>query len=44
MTPTALIIRTAGTNCDRELAHAFELAGSETRTVHLSKLIDSPGA
>jgi phosphoribosylformylglycinamidine synthase len=42
MTPTALIIRTAGTNCDRELAHAFELAGSETRTVHLSKLIDSP--
>lgn len=42
MTPTALIIRTAGTNCDRELAHAFELAGSETRTVHLSRLIDSP--
>lgn len=42
MTPTALIIRTAGTNCDRELAHAFELAGSETRTVHLSRLIDAP--
>ncbi len=42
MTPTALIIRTAGTNCDRELAHAFELAGSETQTLHLSHLIENP--
>ena len=37
-----LIIRTAGTNCDRELAHAFELAGATTETVHLNKLIDDP--
>jgi phosphoribosylformylglycinamidine synthase subunit PurQ / glutaminase len=43
MTPTTLIIRTAGTNCDRELAHAFELAGSETQTLHLSQLIENPG-
>jgi phosphoribosylformylglycinamidine synthase subunit PurQ / glutaminase len=42
MRPTTLIIRTAGTNCDRELAHAFELAGSDTFTVHLNKLIDDP--
>ena len=42
MTPTALIIRTAGTNCDRELAYAFELAGSETATLHLNELIESP--
>jgi phosphoribosylformylglycinamidine synthase subunit PurQ / glutaminase len=42
MRPTTLIIRTAGTNCDRELAHAFELAGSDTVTVHLNKLIDDP--
>lgn len=42
MTPTALIIRTAGTNCDRELAHAFHLAGAETRTVHLNELIAQP--
>lgn len=42
MTPTALIIRTAGTNCDRELAHAFELAGCETATLHLNELIDDP--
>ncbi len=42
MTPTALIIRTAGTNCDVELAHAFELAGCETATLHLNELIDDP--
>lgn len=43
MKPTTLIIRTAGTNCDRELAHAFELAGTATRTVHLNMLIEQPG-
>ena len=42
MAPTTLIIRTAGTNCDRELAHAFELAGAATRTVHLNALIAQP--
>ena len=42
MTPTALIIRTAGTNCDRELAHAFKLAGAQTITVHLNQLIKEP--
>jgi phosphoribosylformylglycinamidine synthase subunit PurQ / glutaminase len=40
--PTALIIRTAGTNCDRELAHAFELAGAQARTLHLNELIAAP--
>ncbi len=39
MTPTALILRTAGTNCDRELAYAFELAGAATRLVHVNQLI-----
>ena len=42
MTPTALIIRTAGTNCDAELAHAFKLAGSDAVTLHLNQLIDDP--
>lgn len=41
-TPNTLIIRTAGTNCDRELAHAFELAGAKTQTLHLNTLIDQP--
>jgi len=42
MTPTCLIIRTAGTNCDRELAHAFQLAGAKVQTVHLNRLIEEP--
>ncbi|WP_432800203.1 phosphoribosylformylglycinamidine synthase subunit PurQ [Poriferisphaera sp. WC338] len=42
MKPKTLIIRTAGTNCDRELAYAFELAGAETETHHLNDLIANP--
>lgn len=42
MKPLALIIQTAGTNCDRELAFAFELAGADTRTVHVNQLIEDP--
>lgn len=42
MQPTTLIIRTAGTNCDRELVHAFETAGAATQTIHLNRLIDEP--
>ena len=42
MKPLTLIIRTAGTNCDRELAHAFELAGASVQVVHLNELIEQP--
>jgi phosphoribosylformylglycinamidine synthase len=42
MKPYALILRAAGTNCDRELAHAFELAGANSGTVHLNHLIQDP--
>lgn len=42
MKPRTLIIRTAGTNCDVELAHAFALAGSTPETIHLHRLIDEP--
>ena len=42
MKPSCLIIRTAGTNCDRELAHAFELAGAKTQTIHINRLIEQP--
>ena len=37
-----MIIRTAGTNCDRELAHGFEQAGAAVETVHLNQLIGRP--
>lgn len=43
MTPSTLIIRTAGTNCDAELAHAFEQAGAMTQTIHIARLIEQPG-
>jgi len=40
--PRTLILRTAGTNCDRELAHAFTLAGSEVQIMHVRRLMESP--
>jgi len=40
--PTALIIRTAGTNCDAEMVRAFDLAGAATELVHLQTLIREP--
>jgi len=43
MTPKTLIIRTAGTNCDAELAYAFEQAGAGTETIHIARLIEQPG-
>jgi phosphoribosylformylglycinamidine synthase len=42
MKPTALILRTAGTNCDEEAAFAFELAGFATQRVHINRLLESP--
>ncbi|MEM1210824.1 MAG: phosphoribosylformylglycinamidine synthase subunit PurQ [Planctomycetota bacterium] len=42
MTPKTLIIRTAGTNCDAELAHAFRTAGAEPVTLHLNQLLADP--
>lgn len=42
MLPRALILRTAGTNCARETAHAFELAGARTQFLHLNRLIENP--
>jgi phosphoribosylformylglycinamidine synthase len=34
-----LILRTAGTNCDLETAHAFELAKAVTERVHVNRII-----
>jgi len=40
--PLALIIRTAGTNCDAELARAFDAAGARPSLVHIDRLIAEP--
>src|SRR5437762_9808860 len=44
MKPRALILRTAGTNCDVETAHAFELAGVEPLLMHINRLLEQPKA
>lgn len=41
--PKALILRTAGTNCDMETAHAFEISGAIPERVHINQLIRTPG-
>ncbi len=33
-----LILKTAGINCDEELAHAFRLAGADAEIVHINEL------
>ncbi|TVR42611.1 MAG: phosphoribosylformylglycinamidine synthase subunit PurQ [Planctomycetota bacterium] len=42
MTARALVLRTAGTNCEVETAYAFELVGVETQTIHIAALIKQP--
>ena len=40
--PKALVLRTAGTNCDRETEYALELAGFDARRVHLFRVMEAP--
>lgn len=42
MKPRTMILRTAGTNCDRETAFAFELAGASAESVHINSLLKNP--
>lgn len=42
MKPRVLILRAAGTNCDRETAAAFELVGCTADRVHLNRVIETP--
>lgn len=42
MKPTALILRSAGTNCDAETAYSFELAGARAEKVHVNRLVAEP--
>ena len=40
--PKVIVLRTAGTNCDEETCHAFELVGAVAERVHVNRLIESP--
>jgi phosphoribosylformylglycinamidine synthase subunit PurQ / glutaminase len=42
MRPKTLLLRSAGTNCDGETAHAFERAGAATESIHINRLLESP--
>ena len=42
MRPKTLILRTAGTNCDAETAHAFEQAGASAELLHVNRLLENP--
>jgi phosphoribosylformylglycinamidine synthase len=41
--PKTCILRTAGTNCDRETAFAFAAAGALVESVHINQLVGSSG-
>jgi phosphoribosylformylglycinamidine synthase I len=41
-TPTVLVLRAAGTNCEIETAHAFERFGATTTTQHVNALLAEP--
>ncbi|MCX5649371.1 MAG: phosphoribosylformylglycinamidine synthase subunit PurQ, partial [Planctomycetota bacterium] len=38
----ALVLRTAGTNCDIETQLAWEKAGATAERVHINRLIEDP--
>src|SRR5688572_13555725 len=42
MRPKTLVLRTAGTNCDGETAHAFEQAGAAAEFLHVNRLLENP--
>ena len=41
MKPKTLVLRTAGSNCDAETAHAFNLAGASAERVHLNRILEN---
>ena len=40
--PKALVLRTAGTNCELETARALELSGAPTDTIHFDRVLERP--
>ena len=42
--PRALVLRAAGTNCDRETEYALRQAGFTAERVHVFRLMENPGA
>jgi phosphoribosylformylglycinamidine synthase len=40
--PKVLILRAAGTNCERETAHAFRVNGAEPELLHVNRFLERP--
>jgi phosphoribosylformylglycinamidine synthase I len=40
MKPRALVLRAAGSNCDAETATALEMAGAQTESTHVNRLLE----
>lgn len=40
ITPRALVLRAAGSNCDEETAFAFEAVGAEVELVHINRIVE----
>jgi len=38
--PKVCVLRTAGTNCDKETSAAFKLAGADTQLLHINSLVN----
>ena len=43
-TPSVLVLRAAGTNCERETAYAFEHFGARASICHVNRLLEEPEA
>ncbi len=41
-TPKALVLRTAGTNCDRETEYALQQAGFDVERIHVFRIMETP--
>ena len=42
MKPKVIVLKEHGTNCERESAHAFQVAGADVDIVHMNELIENP--
>ncbi|HZJ70417.1 MAG TPA: phosphoribosylformylglycinamidine synthase subunit PurQ, partial [Planctomycetota bacterium] len=43
ITPSVLVVRAAGTNCDAETAFAFQRFGARSEIRHVNALLADPG-
>ncbi|MHC5543459.1 phosphoribosylformylglycinamidine synthase subunit PurQ, partial [Singulisphaera rosea] len=40
--PRAIVLRAPGTNCDEETSAAWQAAGADVESLHVSRLLEEP--